>query len=298
MSNAFGRGPMRASRRQVLGFSVAAAGLVVAAGCSAEGDGGGGDPGADELANQSKGAMDGFTADTPFKATEPFTLSVLWTDWPDLPVKDSWTFFKEIEKRTGVTLETTHIPFSDATEKRNLLISAGDAPSVIPLVYTGDEESFVSSGAILPMSDYVKHMPNFNKYVQEWDLAEMITRLKQSDGKSYMVPGLQEVSVPVFTVIIRKDAFDEVGAGVPQTWEEMREALLEDQGQVSGLQAARRRVRRAVAAQLRLPRLGRPGRLGLRRRDGRRRHRCSPQIHGDIAGIQAAGGVFPRPRGG
>ncbi|WP_152362687.1 extracellular solute-binding protein [Microlunatus speluncae] len=226
MSNAFGRGPLRASRRQVLGFSVAAASLVVAAGCSAEGDGGGSDPGAEELATKSKGAMEGFTADTPFKATEPFTLSVLWTDWPDLPVKDSWTFFKEVEKRTGVTLETTHIPFSDATEKRNLLISAGDAPSVIPLVYTGDEKSFVSSGAILPMSDYVKHMPNFNKYVQEWDLAEMITRLKQSDGKSYMVPGLQEVSVPVFTVIIRKDAFDEVGAGVPQTWDEMRSALL------------------------------------------------------------------------
>ncbi|GAB3750234.1 ABC transporter substrate-binding protein [Microlunatus parietis] len=222
MSDAFGRGPLRASRRQVLGYSVAAAGLAVA-GCSAET--GGGDPEGD-LASKSKGAMEGFAADTQFKATEPFTLSVLWTDWPDLPVKDSWTFFKEIEKRTGVTLETTHIPFSDATEKRNLLISAGDAPSVIPLVYTGEEESFVSSGAILPMSDYVQHMPNFNKYVQEWDLAEMITRLKQSDGKSYMVPGLQEVSVPVFTVIIRKDVFDEVGAAVPQTWDEMRTALL------------------------------------------------------------------------
>ncbi|MFC7623851.1 extracellular solute-binding protein [Microlunatus sp. GCM10028923] len=222
MSDAFGLRPLRASRRQVLGYSVAAAGLALAAGCSTE------DTGSpeDDLASKSKGAMEGFAADTPFKATEPFTLSVLWTDWPEVPVKDSWTFFTELEKRTGVKLELTHIPFSDATEKRSLLISAGDAPSVIPLVYTGDEESFVSSGAILPMSDYVQHLPNFAKYVKEWDLSGMIDRLKQSDGKSYMLPGLQEVSVPVFTLIIRKDVFDAVGAGVPQTWDDMRAALL------------------------------------------------------------------------
>src|SRR5690606_35752920 len=77
-----------------------------------------------------------------------------------------------------------------------------------------------------PMSDYMQHMPNFNKYVKEWGLEEMIDRLKQSDGKIYMLPGLQEVSVPVFTVIIRKDVFDAVGAGVPETWDEMRDALL------------------------------------------------------------------------
>lgn len=214
------------NRRQFLGVSIAATGLATVAGCSStEGEGTGGDGGSG-LEAQSKGAVDGFAADTEFKATEAFTLSVLWTDWPDVPVKDSWKFFDEIKKRTNVTLELTHIPFSDATEKRNLLISAGDAPSVIPLVYTGDEESFVSSGAILPMSDYVQHMPNFAKYVKEWDLTGMIDRLKQSDGKSYMVPGLQEVSVPVFTLIIRKDVFDQVGAGVPQTWDEMRAALL------------------------------------------------------------------------
>src|SRR5699024_8826492 len=93
-------------------------------------------------------------------------------------------------------------------------------------IYTGDETSFVSSGAILPISDYVEHMPNFQKYVEEWDLTDMIDTLKQADGKYYMLPGLQEVSVPVFTLIIRKDVFDDVGAGVPETWDEMREALV------------------------------------------------------------------------
>jgi multiple sugar transport system substrate-binding protein/putative aldouronate transport system substrate-binding protein len=220
MSEVFGRTPLRATRRGILGFSIAATGAAALAACS---DDGGGEV---DIDAQSKGAMDDYAADMQFTATEAFTLSLLWTEWPDLPIKDSWQFFKEIENRTKVKLEVTTIPFSDAVEKRSLLISAGDAPTVIPLIYTGDEDSFVSSGAILPISDYVEHMPHFQKYVEEWDLGEMIDNLKQADGKYYMLPGLQEVSVPVFTVIIRKDVFDEVGAGVPQTWDEMREALV------------------------------------------------------------------------
>jgi multiple sugar transport system substrate-binding protein/putative aldouronate transport system substrate-binding protein len=150
---------------------------------------------------------------------------MLWTDWPEVPVTDDWQIFDEIEERTGVSIDLTHIPFSDATEKRSLLISAGDAPSVIPLVYTGEEAPFVSSGAVLPMSDYVQYMPNFQKYVKEWDLGDMLERLKQADGKYYMLPGLQEVSVPTFSLVIRKDVFDEVGAPEPETWEDLRTGL-------------------------------------------------------------------------
>lgn len=221
MSSVFGRTPIGATRRGVIGFSLAASGMAALAACTS-------DDGGDEIDvdAQSKGAMEDFAADTQFTATEPFTLSVLWTDWPDLPITDKWEFFKEIEKRTNVTMEVTNIPFSDATEKRSLLISAGDAPTVIPLVYTGEENSFVSSGAILPMSEYVEHMPNFQKYVEEWDLGEMIDNLKQADGKYYMLPGLQEVSVPVFTLVIRKDVFEQVAGGIPETWDEMREALI------------------------------------------------------------------------
>src|SRR5699024_10530638 len=42
----------------------------------------------------------------------------------------------------------------------------------------------------------------------------------------YMMPGLQEVSVPVFSLVVRKDVFDEVAGGVPNTWEELHDALL------------------------------------------------------------------------
>jgi multiple sugar transport system substrate-binding protein/putative aldouronate transport system substrate-binding protein len=197
------------------------AALISTTACTSEG----GDSSEVDMASQSVGAMKDFAADEQFTATEPIDISMLWTDWPETPITDDWEIFDEIEKRTGVTLDLTHIPFSDATEKRSLLISAGDAPSVIPLVYTGEEAPFVSSGAVLPMSDYVQYMPNFQKYVKEWDLGDMLERLKQADGKYYMLPGLQEVSVPTFSLVIRKDVFDEVGAPEPETWEDLRTGL-------------------------------------------------------------------------
>lgn len=213
----------RAHRRpwQLGTAALAATSMLLLAACG--GDGGEEDGAGTE---NTEGSMSGFAADQQFKATEPVDFSILWTDWPDLPIKDSWRIFDEIAERTNVTLEPTNIPFSDATEKRSLLISAGDAPDIIPLVYTGEDAPFVSSGAVLPMSDYVDLMPNFQKYVEEWDLGGMIDNLRQDDGKYYMVPGLQEVSVPVFSMILRKDVFDEVGAPVPETWDELRDALV------------------------------------------------------------------------
>lgn len=209
------------SRRgwQLVAAGVATSSLLFLTACS--GDAAGDEAGLDN----TEGSMTDFAADQQFKATEPVDFSILWTDWPELPIKDSWQLFDEIEKRTNVTLKPTNIPFSDATEKRSLLISAGDAPQIIPLVYTGEDAPFVSSGAVLPMSDYVDLMPNFQKYVEEWDLGAMIDNLRQDDGKYYMVPGLQEVSVPVFSMIVRKDVFDEAGAEIPETWDELRVAL-------------------------------------------------------------------------
>lgn len=213
--------PFAPTRRSFVGLSAAAFATVAMAGCGS-GSGSGEEV---DLETQNVGAMTDYAADTQFTATEPFKVSMLWTDWPDVPVEDSWRLFDHIKELTDVEITLTHIPFSDATEKRSLLISAGDAPTLIPLVYTGEDAPFVSSGAVVPLSDYVDKMPNFQKYVEEWDLGEMINNLRQADGKYYMVPGLQEVSVPVFSLVVRKDVFEEVAGAVPNTWEEMHQAL-------------------------------------------------------------------------
>jgi len=206
--------------RGVTAFATAVAVAGLAA-CSS-----GGSDNNDKAADNDSAAMGTFAADTTFNAQEPLKFSMLWTDWPDNPVKGSWQIFDEIKKRTNVSLDLTHVPFSDAKEKTSLLVSSGDAPEIIPLTYTGDEVQYAATQSVLPMSDYVKYMPNFQKYVKEWHLEKMIDNLRQADGKYYMLPGLQEVSVPTFTLVIRKDVFDQVGATVPQTWDELRDDLV------------------------------------------------------------------------
>ncbi|SFJ76708.1 extracellular solute-binding protein [Cellulomonas sp. KH9] len=213
-----------AGRRARSARAAGALTVVGALALAACGSGGGGSTDADGEATDLECSTES-VADEQWKAAEPREFSLLWTDWADYPITDSWEFFDEIEKRTNVKLKLTNIPFSDHEEKRSLLISAGDAPQIIPLIYTGEEQQFAASGAVVPLSDYADYMPNFKKYTEEWDLVDMVDDLRQEDGKYYMTPGLHEVSVPMFSVIIRKDVFDEVGAPVPETWEDMQKGL-------------------------------------------------------------------------
>lgn len=204
--------------------AIASAAALMLAACSDDTDGNpsGGEA---DLSSQMQGAMETYEAGDQFTATEPLTFSILWTEWPELPVTDSWEFFDVLEERTNVTLERTVIPLSDHQEKRSLLISAGDAPQIIPLVYSGEDRQFAASRAVLPISDYIDHMPHYRQLVSEWNLEELVDTLRQDDGKLYMLPGLQEVSVPMFTLLVRKDKFDELGIEMPDTWEGFRDAF-------------------------------------------------------------------------
>lgn len=113
---------------------------------------------------------------------------------------------------------------SDYPQKRSLLISSGDAPLVIPKTYPGEEAAFVSSGAILPISDYIDLMPNFKDKVEKWGLEDELEGLRQEDGKYYVLPGLHEEVWPDYTLLVRTDVFEENNIAIPTTWDELYDA--------------------------------------------------------------------------
>src|SRR5690606_1399362 len=80
------------SRRSFVGLTAAAAGSLALAAC-----GGSSDEEVD-AGSQNLGAMDSYEAGQQFKATEPITLSILWTDWPEQPVTETWKVFDHIEE--------------------------------------------------------------------------------------------------------------------------------------------------------------------------------------------------------
>lgn len=53
-----------------------------------------------------------------FKATEPITFDMLYSDHTNYPIKNDWLFWQELTKRTNVTITPSVVPASDYNQKR------------------------------------------------------------------------------------------------------------------------------------------------------------------------------------
>nr|WSX78822.1 extracellular solute-binding protein [Streptomyces sp. NBC_00899] len=213
------------SRRSMLvslGATLGAASLGLA-GCSSDG-GSDDDKGADLSKNRTD-AMDKFGVNEQFKASKPVAFTTLLNDNPGYPEKANWLFWIELAKRTNVTLKPTVVPLSDYENKRSVIIGGGDAPLLLPKTYPGQEAAFVSSGAILAVSDYVDLMPNFKDKLAKWNLQGDLDTVLQDDGKYYVLPGLHEDVWIDYSFAIRTDVLDELGLQIPKTLDELYSVL-------------------------------------------------------------------------
>ncbi|GAA3076136.1 extracellular solute-binding protein [Actinocorallia glomerata] len=169
--------------------------------------------------------MESFEVGDTFVATEPVDFSLLYRDHPEYPMRSDWAFFEHLEENNNVTLSPENAPLSDWNERVSLVIGAGDAPDFIPVMYSGGETQYVGGGALLPVSDYLEHMPHFSEKIENWDLEEDINSLYQADGKFYLLPGLHESTQDQYSVVVRWDIWEELGYDEPETWDEFEEQL-------------------------------------------------------------------------
>ncbi|MEU4570182.1 extracellular solute-binding protein [Micromonospora sp. NPDC023956] len=174
-----------------------------------------------DLSGKRAGAMAEYGVGDQFRATEPLSFSVLYNNHTFYPLQKDWLFWSELTKRTNVTFEPVAVPLSDYEQKRSLLVGAGDAPLIIPKTYHPAENAFVSSGAILPVSDYLDLMPHFKDKMTRWNFAPEIDALRQADGKFYLLPGLEEKPTQDYSLLVRTDILDELDLEVPKTWDEV-----------------------------------------------------------------------------
>jgi len=169
----------------------------------------------------------GNVVDIPFKAEKPFKVTMSFSDHPGYPFKDTWKVFKEIEKATNVQLDITFIPMNDYTSKRNLLITAGDEPLVMPKTYPGQEVPYIPSGQILPVSDYIDDMPNFKATIEAWKLQPDLATITQRDGKFYVLPGFHETLAVDYSFAIRADILKKHNLAMPDSWADIENVLRE-----------------------------------------------------------------------
>ena len=208
-------------RRAVAATAVAAVGLTLGA-CSSGDDG---DSDVVDVSAQTTGAMEDYDVGTTFKATEPIELGLMYRDHPNYPLQRDWSILEHLEKDHNVTFDIQSVPLADFEQKRSLLISSGDAADLIPSTYAADVETLTSGGALLPVSDYLDYLPNFQDKIEKWGLTEDLDRLRQADGKFYVLPGLHENPKPSYSVAVRGDWWDDAGLEDPKNWEEFADQL-------------------------------------------------------------------------
>jgi putative aldouronate transport system substrate-binding protein len=208
------------SRRHLLAAAGAAA-VAGIAGCSDD------DAESANLDGKRAGAMDGFKAGDQFKATEPLKFPIMLLSNQAYPYKAQWPFWAELTKRTNVTLEPVAVPGSDYNQKRSVMVSAGDAPLLIPKTYHPDEEAFIAGGAVLAVSDYADLMPHYTDKVKRWNLQADLDTYAQEDGKYYLLPGVHEGVWQDYSLAMRSDILTKLGLTVPKTWDEVATTLRE-----------------------------------------------------------------------
>ncbi len=201
------------SRRQVLLGTGAGAALALT-GCGSGGSSSG-------PTGSQAGAMSKFDVGTQFKATEPLTFTIMMLSNSGYPYDAKWPFFSYLKQKTNVGFNATVIPLTDYNTKRSVLINAGQAPMIIPKTYPGEEDEYVAGGAILPVSDYVHLMPNFQDKVAKWSLQGDLDTLRQANGKYYLLPGLHQQVWSDYSLAVRTDILAKLGIATPQTWDDV-----------------------------------------------------------------------------
>lgn len=153
-----------------------------------------------------------FGENQTFRSNEPVTYSMMYSDHENYPYKEDWRLWSAIQEKTNVSFDLSITARTEYENQKSLLVNSGDAPYIIPKTY--EEASFIPSGQIVPISDYVQYMPNYSKAVKDWGMEKDLTTKMQADGKYYVLPGLWEVSGGGYSYIIRKDVFEAAGVDV------------------------------------------------------------------------------------
>lgn len=173
-----------------------------------------------------------FGLDKTFHADQPVTYSMFFSDASWYPMQDTWKtegVFAKITELTNVTLDITSYDSGGYNDNIALDIQAGNATYIIPKVY--DETKYVDGGAVVAISDYVQYMPNYLDFVEKYNMQPDLATITRSDGKYYRLPGMLEMPMQDYTLLIRNDIFKAAGVDVAAiekdwTWNDLCDQLI------------------------------------------------------------------------
>ncbi|WP_242496488.1 extracellular solute-binding protein [Xylanimonas protaetiae] len=219
------------TRKAAAGAATAITVAMLAAACGGGGNEAGSDGATDDPSvlipdSGRVGAMENFEAGTTFRATEPISLELLYRVHPNYPIMDDWLINQAFEENQNVTFNREDVLMADWGQRRSILIGSGDFPSIVPVVWPGEETAWVAGGALLRVSDFFDYMPNLQHFMEEWDLEGDFETRRQEDGGIYILPGIRQSPNIEHSFAINVDLFEAAGITEdPKTWDEFAEQL-------------------------------------------------------------------------
>lgn len=156
--------------------------------------------------------------DKPTKITWMLTSSVQGLNDKDV--------IKEIEKRTGVTLDILSYPQASYGDKLQITLASGNLPDIITGSTPTEVNKLGMQGAFAPINDYLDKLPNFKAlYVDNEENNWVMKSYADEKGNVYTWP-LYGLSRDVnHGFMYRKDIFDKHGIAEWTNTEEFYQAM-------------------------------------------------------------------------
>lgn len=164
---------------------------------------------------------------------EDVTLS-FWTQAPGgqtgqlFPDFAEYPFFIEAQERTGITLDFIQENFMTANEKFNLMIASQDYPDIFGKfnsMYSAGDDNGIEEDIIIPLEDYEDLFPHYQKYRTSTRFLETATTTAEGHIAGFYNM-MSDFIGPFFGMMGRGDWIEELGMGMPETYDELHEVLL------------------------------------------------------------------------
>lgn len=151
---------------------------------------------------------------------EPTEISIFLEYHTPSPPSPDNSAQKRIEEKTNTKLDFMWQAPSKWTEKLNIFLASGDIPDLTKINNPTNPSyrQMASKDAFWDVGPYIKDYPNLMSYPEEiWEAV-------QYDGKQYMIPSVRPLEGSSF-LAIRKDWLDRLGLDMPETTEDLYQAL-------------------------------------------------------------------------
>lgn len=150
----------------------------------------------------------------PLAQAEQTTVRMFCADLSDVvdPLRDK---LDEFEAETGIKVIIDTVPESEATDKRNLVLSSHSTDYDVFLTATNDLAGDIEAGWFCPINEYLPDDYDFSDFPEQ-----LLNLLKDGNGNLYGLPIRAETNILMY----RKDVFDELGLAVPATFDDMTAA--------------------------------------------------------------------------